>query len=156
VKGKTILNQSPSLAFNDPLFNGKLHKSFLVKLEQGKSYQIDHMSAAFDAYLYLIGPDGKSVAEDDDGGEGLNSRIIYRPVKSGVYRIVATSLNGKSTGPFQLIVQELGVAKVEVPDPKNPPVLPVAEGFKQPAKSKELTSYLKVKGALKDYITQGK
>ncbi len=64
------------------------------------------MSRNFDAYLYLQGPDGKVLAEDDDGGEGLNSRIIHRAAKTGEYRIVATSLNGQGTGQFTFTVQE--------------------------------------------------
>ena|SRR6516164_4933649 len=97
---------SGNLARSDTRYNGKIHKLFLVKLEEGKSYQIDHMSGNFDAYLYLQGPEGKVLAEDDDGGEGLNSRIIHRAAKTGEYRIVATSLNGQGTGQFTFTVQE--------------------------------------------------
>ena len=43
-----------NLARTDPRYNGqKLHKLFTVQWEEGKTYQIDHMSKVFDAYLYL-------------------------------------------------------------------------------------------------------
>ena len=90
----------------DPRYMGKIHKLFIVNLEKGKTYQIDHMSRNFDAYLYLIGPDGGILAQDDDGGEGLNSRIIHAANKDGEYRIVATSLGGRSFGQFTFQVAE--------------------------------------------------
>jgi hypothetical protein len=95
-----------NLARADLRYNGKIHKLIVVKMEEGKTYQIDHMSRAFDAYLYLLGPDGNMLAQDDDGGEGLNSRIIHKAAKTGEYRMVATSLGGQSTGQFTFLVQE--------------------------------------------------
>ena len=44
-------------------------------------------STAFDAYLYLVRPDGTILAEDDDGGGNLNSRI---PANSGFIILLAT------------------------------------------------------------------
>jgi hypothetical protein len=41
-------------------------------------------SAAFDSYLYLIGPGGAALAEDDDSGDALNARI---PAHSGFFRL---------------------------------------------------------------------
>jgi hypothetical protein len=90
----------------DPRYAGKIHKLFIVKMEQGKTYQIDHMSRDFDAYLYLQDPNGTVLAQDDDGGEGLNSRIIHRANKTGEFRIVATSLGGRSVGAFTFQVTE--------------------------------------------------
>ena len=90
----------------DLLYKGKKHKLFTFQMEEGKTYQIDHMSKDFDAYLYLEAPDGKLIAQDDDGGEGLNSRIVYKAEKSGRYRMIATSLGGSRTGEFTFIVTE--------------------------------------------------
>jgi hypothetical protein len=71
------------------------------------------MSKAFDAYLRLEGPDGKTVAKDDDGGEGLNARIIYRVGTAGNYRIIATTANGR-TGPYVLSVQLTRLPKAQL------------------------------------------
>jgi hypothetical protein len=103
---KGLGSYAGNLVRGDPRYSGKIHKLFLVKLQEGKTYQIDLKSGAFDAYLYLQDPDGKVLAEDDDSGGGLNSRIIHRAAKSGEYRIVATSLGGTSTGQFTLSVKE--------------------------------------------------
>lgn len=85
----------------------KIHKAYAVTLEKGKKYQIDHIFPNFDAYLYLEGPDGQVLAQDDDGGEGLNSRIIHTAANDGTYRIIATSLGGRSTGAYTLTVREV-------------------------------------------------
>lgn len=64
-------------------------------------------SLAFDSYLYLLGPDGTVLAQDDDGGGGLNSRIpsgsgfVTLPV-SGTYTIEVTAFDPAATGTFSL------------------------------------------------------
>src|ERR1700677_4768949 len=76
---------------------GKANKPFFaynVKCVAGKTYVIDSVSPdqkALDPYLTLLDPAGKKLAEDDDGGEGLNARIMHRAQTSGTYRIVCTS-----------------------------------------------------------------
>jgi hypothetical protein len=105
--GKGSLNAS--LAAGDSKFMNKLQKTFEVKLEEGKTYQFDLMSAQFDAYLFLVGPDGKVLAEDDDSGggaNGLDSRIVLKIEKSGTYRLVASSFGGGETGEFTLSVEK--------------------------------------------------
>lgn len=104
-----------NLARTDLKYNGKIHKLFIFEMEGGKTYQIDHMSKAFDAYLYLQGPDGAVLAQDDDGGEGLNSRIVHKAAKTGKYRMVATSLGGSSTGQFTFSIRQTDPA----PDDKK-------------------------------------
>jgi hypothetical protein len=64
-------------------------------------------SAAFDPYLYLIGPDGAVLAEDDDGGDALNARIpagsgFFRLPASGAYTIEVTSFEPMSAGDYTL------------------------------------------------------
>ncbi|MGF1579028.1 MAG: hypothetical protein ACFCD0_06660 [Gemmataceae bacterium] len=75
------------------------------KMNAGTSYTID-MIANFDAYLRLEDPNGKRLARDDDGGEGHNSRITFRPTKDGNYRIIATSYSARKTGKYTLTIRE--------------------------------------------------
>ncbi len=97
---------------DDPQVNGKRAKLYRVRLDKGKSYQIDLQSKDFDAYLYLRDAQGKVLAEDDDGGGGLNSRIVYTPDENAMFQIVATALDEGKTGDFALLVGEKGtVAK---------------------------------------------
>jgi hypothetical protein len=89
-------------------------KTYVYKMTQGRTYQLDLMTGAFDAYLRLENPKGDQVAADDDGGDGLNSRIRYVAPATGDYTICAMSLGGGSTGKFKLIVKD-----VTVGDPKK-------------------------------------
>lgn len=79
-----------------------------VRLVAGKTYVIDMVSKdqkALDPYLVLQDADRQVLAEDDDGGEGLNARITYRAPRDGAYSILATSYNA-GRGLFTLTVRE--------------------------------------------------
>jgi hypothetical protein len=96
LKGSIGKNKAPNFAYN-------------VKFTAGKTYVIDMISAnqkALDPYLLLMDPAGKKVAEDDDGGEGLNARITYRAEVTGTFRIVCTSFEKSGAGPYTLTVRE--------------------------------------------------
>ncbi len=78
----------------------------------GQSITIDMNSGAFDTYLYLIGPSGTVVAEDDDGGTDTNSRIprdtgSFQLASTGTFIIEATSFSrtGNATGSFGLTLR---------------------------------------------------
>ena len=59
-------------------------------------------SGAFDPFLTLIGPGGVVLTTDDDGGEGLNSRIAnFILAATGAYSVDVTAL-GEGTGPYTL------------------------------------------------------
>jgi Ca2+-binding EF-hand superfamily protein len=83
----------------------KSYKVFTIKLEGGKSYQIEMTSQAYFAYLYLESPDGELAEPNNGGGFGLTRRLVHRAAKTGTYRIIATSLGGWATGPFTLAIQ---------------------------------------------------
>lgn len=72
----------------------------------GQQIAISFSSSAFDAYLYLLDPGGGVIAEDDDSGEGLNSRIpsggFFTLPTTGTYTIEATSFSGGATGLYNL------------------------------------------------------
>jgi hypothetical protein len=112
VELKVALNVNAQLTREDAVYprRGGPHKLHTVKLEQGRRYQLDMMSKAFDAYLFLEDAAGNVVAEDDDSGEGLNARIVFRPVKTDTYRIIATTFNrgapNASVGAYTLTVVE--------------------------------------------------
>jgi hypothetical protein len=74
-------------------------------LESDTTARIDLESTAFDAFLVLKDSSGNVVASDDDGGNGLNSRI-ERVLAAGTYEIVASSFGPNQTGAYQLTVDE--------------------------------------------------
>lgn len=91
------------LAENDPK-DEKLNypsKKFTVKLQKDKTYVIDMASKEFDTYLRLLDKKGKQLAEDDDGGGELNSRIIASASESGDHTIIATSFDGQDGHPLR-------------------------------------------------------
>ncbi|MCZ6795388.1 MAG: hypothetical protein O7J95_17425, partial [Planctomycetota bacterium] len=71
----------------------------------GDEIQIDLRSDDFDAFLYLVGPGLGEGLRDDDGGNGLDSRLCMAVTEAGEYRVVASSLNG-DMGDFTLEVRE--------------------------------------------------
>ena len=60
--------------------------------------------------LSLAGDQHPRIAADDDGGEGLNSRLRFVPPKTGPYQVVATSFAG-GAGTYTLKIRSEGAAK---------------------------------------------
>lgn len=85
--------------------DNKIHRQYAVRLEANRLYQIDLVTNNFDAYLYLLDDAGIVLRRDDDGGQGLNSRILYTPLRTGTYYIQATSLGGDRIGNYTLTIQ---------------------------------------------------
>ncbi len=83
-------------------------KLFSVELNSRYTYQIDLMSTDFDPFLRLLDSSGNTVEVDDDGGNGLNAQLTFRPTSSGTYRIIATSLRRTGSGDFTLTVIRVG------------------------------------------------
>jgi len=112
VEVKLALSVREQLTKKDPIYprRGAPHKVHTVQLQADRNYQIDMMSRVFDAYLFLEDSAGNVLSEDDDGGEGLNARIIFRPLKTDTYRIVATTYNrgapSANPGAYTLTVAE--------------------------------------------------
>jgi hypothetical protein len=109
---KPLVDEKNKLTDKDPTFlpppdnfgpKNVFYKPYKVKLKEGKLVVIDMVRTAkdMDPYLFLEGPDGKIVAQDDDGGGDRNARILFTPHKDGEYRIIATTLD-RTTGEYTL------------------------------------------------------
>lgn len=75
----------------------------------GSSVAIELRSTDFDAYLYLYGPDGLLLAEDDDSlsDDGVDSMIFASLPENGTYRVIATGYSSDDClGEFHLIVRQ--------------------------------------------------
>ncbi|MFO0966157.1 MAG: DUF4339 domain-containing protein [Gemmataceae bacterium] len=81
-------------------------KVYQTTLVPGKLYTIDMMSGVMDCYLRLVDSRGMQVAADDDGGDGLNARIVFRPAAADTYRIVCTTFMPGEIGNFTLSIRE--------------------------------------------------
>ncbi len=98
-------NVAGQLRSTDPLVtDGRRGQAWQFDGVAGQRVVIELESEDLDAYLYLIWPGLAEPLEDDDGGDGLNSRIETTLPASGTYRIVASSLSS-GTGAYTLRVR---------------------------------------------------
>ena len=84
-------------------FNGTAGQRVIITLAQG--------SAGYDPYLYLIGPSGYVLAQDDDGNGGASSRIPaiagqvgFTLPDTGVYIAEVTSFGAQQTGEYNISI----------------------------------------------------
>ena len=85
----------------------KSFKIFTIKMEQGKTYQIEMVSPVFFAFLYLEAPGGRVLIQANSFGRDKIARITHRAIEAGTYRIIATSQDGFRTGACTLSVRLL-------------------------------------------------
>ncbi|MDX2140997.1 MAG: DVUA0089 family protein [Chloroflexota bacterium] len=63
------------------------------------------VDAELDTTLRLLDPNGETVAENDDRGDGtFNSQIIYEVSADGIYTVVVSSFNQEGEGVFLLSI----------------------------------------------------
>ena len=84
---------------------------FAVELEAGVAYAFDQEGADTsqgtlpDPLLTLLDSDGNPIGGDDDGGSGLNARLLLTPEEAGRYYIAAGAY-GDATGTYRVTVLE--------------------------------------------------
>jgi len=88
-----------------------------ILLTGGQRYRViaESPGGAFDTVVEILRPgSNEALARNDDGGDGLNSRLAFTPDRSGLYlvRVLAFSPDGR--GPY--------VARVETMPPLPPPI----------------------------------
>ncbi|MBN1476777.1 PPC domain-containing protein [Candidatus Sumerlaeota bacterium] len=85
----------------DPQYYRDVYPGYL---SQGQMISIDLVSD-FDGYLYLIGPSGQIIAQDDDFMDTRTSRIEDAVItETGNHQIVVTSYSGNTTGTYTLTI----------------------------------------------------
>ncbi|RZM75989.1 PPC domain-containing protein [Leptolyngbya iicbica] len=98
-----------TLSDNDiPTGVGGFARDYTVRLEDGDQVAIDLISEEFDTLITLLGPDGTTVGENDDGPDGTtNSLLFARITESGTYTVRVRSYAGQGSGEFLLKVARL-------------------------------------------------
>jgi len=87
---------------------GGFARDYTVYLEDGDQVAIDVISEEFDTLVTLMGPDGTTVGENDDGPDGTtNSLLFARITETGTYTVRVRSYAGQGTGQFLLKVARL-------------------------------------------------
>ncbi len=102
--GEAVGGQLSGASCAEP--NGQYLDPWTLTVADSTTLQIDLTSGQFDTYLILEDEDGTWLAEDDDGGVGLNSRLVYA-APPGQYRVVVTSYGPGEVGSYQLSTQSL-------------------------------------------------
>ncbi len=91
-----------------PTGSGGFSRDYLVEFKEGDQVVIDLTSDQFDTILTLIGPDGATVGENDDGPDGTtNSLLFARITRAGSYVVRVTPYAGQGLGSFNLKVTRL-------------------------------------------------
>ena len=81
---------------------------FGIDLRAGKSYSFELTGVTLgDPILYLRYSDGITLLSDDDGGDGLNSRILFSSENSGTYYLDAGSYADRTKGSYQIKATEI-------------------------------------------------
>lgn len=98
-----------TLSENDiPTGVGGFARDYKVDLVEGDQITIDVISEEFDTLVSLLGDDGTTVSENDDGPDGsTNSLLFARISKSGQYTVRVRSYAGQGTGSFYLKLARL-------------------------------------------------
>src|SRR5688572_18155577 len=78
-------------------------QAFRVSLNSTTTLEIQMVSSVVDPYLFVLNAQGTVLAEDDDGGAGVNARVL-RSFPAGEYIILANTFDANSYGAFQLTV----------------------------------------------------
>ncbi|MGK2934553.1 MAG: hypothetical protein ACSLFE_04830 [Gemmatimonadaceae bacterium] len=81
--------------------SGWYHKDYTFSGSAGQVIQVDLQSDEFDTFIDLY-QGTRCVAEDDDGGDGLDSRLVFTLPETGSYTICARSRYANRTGPYTL------------------------------------------------------
>lgn len=100
---------SDTLTENDiPTGEGGFARDYFVELEKGDQVAIDLTSDNFDSMVMLIGADGATIAENDDGPDGTtNSLLFSRITEAGKYIVRVRAFGDTSGGKFTLKLTRL-------------------------------------------------
>ena len=95
-----------------PTGQGGFARDYLVKLNKGDNLAIDLSSDSFDSIINLLGPDGATVAENDDGPDGSSNSLLFtRITETGNYIIRVRSFGETGIGKYKLKVTKLQPVK---------------------------------------------
>jgi len=79
---------------------------YRIALKKDCVYTMTLRSKQFDSFLRLEEMDGRILRSDDDGGGGLDSRIVYTAERSAEHRIMVSTFEPFQVGEYTLEVRE--------------------------------------------------
>jgi Bacterial pre-peptidase C-terminal domain len=95
-----------------PTGQGGFARDYMVKLNKGENLAIDLNSDSFDSIITLLGPNGSTVAENDDGPDGTSNSLLFTRInETGNYVVRVRSFGETGVGAFKLKVTRLQPVK---------------------------------------------
>jgi len=86
--------------------DGALADVYRFSGREGQRVRIEMSSDDFDTYVELFDEAGVSLAEDDDGADGTNSRLSFTLPRTGAYLVEARAFS-QATGAYSLSIAEI-------------------------------------------------
>jgi S1-C subfamily serine protease len=96
-----LTRDSAVLPADDSYYN-----AYSFEGRQGQTVSVAMSSSDVDAYLILLSPQGRDLAQDDDGGGQTNARLEFILPEDGTYTVLANSYGSRETGSYNLTVAE--------------------------------------------------
>lgn len=99
--------------------------SYNVSGTAGDRITVAMQSDEFDTLLeigQMVDGEFQQISVDDDGGDGLNSRLVFTFPETGDYVVRARTFGTDATGPYTIELSELG------PPPPPPPPIRIRPG----------------------------
>ncbi|BDA68111.1 peptidase domain-containing protein [Rivularia sp. IAM M-261] len=95
-----------------PTGQGGFARDYTVKLNKGENLAVDLASDSFDSIITLLGPNGSTVAENDDGPDGSSNSLLFTRIsETGSYIVRVRSFGETGVGAFKLKVTRLEPVK---------------------------------------------
>jgi len=87
--------------------DGPYQDRWLVDARAGARLSVEMRSSDLDSYLVVLGPDGRVLGSDDDGGGGKDAEVALRAGVAGRYTVLATSYGDEPvTGAYRISLQQ--------------------------------------------------
>jgi hypothetical protein len=91
-----------------PTGDGGFARDYKISLNAGEQIAIDVSSDNFDTIILLMGPDGATIAQNDDGPDGSNNSLLFARVKEpGLYIVRVRAFGETGNGRFKLKITKL-------------------------------------------------
>ena len=104
--GQTVTGR---LADNDPMFtsDSTYFNRWILPVLLNQTFTVDLTADDFDAFLLLTRGRGDKLVDNDDGGGGCNSRLVYTATDDHPLRVVVSTVGAKrATGRYTLRVSD--------------------------------------------------
>jgi S1-C subfamily serine protease len=82
------------------------YNAYSFEGRRGQRVIVEMSSTNVDSYLILLSPQGRDLAQDDDGGGGQNARLEFTLPEDGTYTVLANSYGPRETGTYDLRVAQ--------------------------------------------------